>query len=292
MDYASLYDLIQSVCNGTRLHVGVLFFGKHGNRKLVLPHEQTIHSAPVCEKLKTAPNGGFEKCFRCRNAAITKALAQKQAFGGLCINGVYEYTHPVVEEGEVICVIYIGNILASGVWEKKLSRRLGEDVALKETMEPHFGERECAALANVLESYVRMLLSLYAEERETQALDLLIENMKRYITANLEYGVSISKLASIFHYNEKYLGRKFKQQTGVSFHEYIHQKRIARAEQLLRDGNESMIDISEKVGFNNVTYFNRIFKRFHGVSPAEFRKRVRAQSVQKSADMISQSQKG
>ena len=98
-----LYDLIRYLQKGTNLHIGVLFFGSYGNELCRLPHAATIHTSPVCEQMKLG-SAGFRRCFRCRNMAIRKALETKRAFGGLCSNGVYEYMHPVVLEGEVaIC---------------------------------------------------------------------------------------------------------------------------------------------------------------------------------------------
>ncbi|MBQ8311396.1 MAG: helix-turn-helix transcriptional regulator [Clostridia bacterium] len=276
MDYASLYDTIRCLTYGTRLHVGVLFFGKYGNKKLTLPHEQTIHAAPVCEALKNTSARGYERCFLCRNTAIRCAMQQKKPFGGLCINGVYEYTHPVTDDAdELICMIYIGNILTTGRGEKKLCRHLGAQANLTETMQADFDEVQCRALARVLESYIRMLLSLYPTDRTPEGMTPMIENIKRYVTSNPGGDVSISELASIFHYNEKYLGRLFKRETGKTIHEYVNEKRIKRAEQLLLSTDDSIIDISERIGFNNVTYFNRIFKKHHGKSPAAYRKDVR-----------------
>jgi len=102
----------------------------------------------------------------------------------------------------------------------------------------------------------------------------MIENIKRYITSNPGGDITLGELAGIFHYNEKYLGRLFKRETGKTLHEYINEKRVRRAEQLLRTTGENIINISERVGFNNVTYFNRIFKKIHGKSPAAYRKDV------------------
>ena len=275
-ELASLYEMIQCLRIGTRLHIGVLFFGSYGNEKLTLPHEQTIHASPVCEKIKNASARGYERCFLCRNMAIRHAIKTKKPFGGLCINGVYEYTHPVIdEEGDLICMIYVGNILRKGQGERKLRHRLGESGALTETMEHNFEEAQCRALAHVLESYIRMILLQYTNERATDGIAPMMENIKRYLTSNPCGEVSIGELAGIFHYNEKYLGRLFKRETGKTIHEYVNEKRIRRAEQLLRSTDDSIINISERVGFNNVTYFNRIFKKLHGKSPAAYRKDVR-----------------
>jgi two-component system response regulator YesN len=99
--------------------------------------------------------------------------------------------------------------------------------------------------------------------------------MKNYIEANLEYKIDITMLADIFHYNEKYLGRMFKRKTGYTFSEYINQRRIERGREMLLKNNDTVINISSKVGFNNVTYFNRQFKRFYGMTPSEYRQKIK-----------------
>lgn len=278
MEYASLYEVIRTLCYGTKLHVGVLFFGKYGMPKLTLPHSQTIHDSPVCACLKEMEKSGFERCLRCRNAAIKKAMTQKIPFDGLCSNGIYEYTHPVTEGETLICIIYVGNVLDGAGGEKKLKHRLGKHAHLIDTMERDYQKEKCASLAKVIESYIRMLLTLYPTARTQKSFDPLVENVKGYIGANLEYDVSLAELSHIFHYNEKYLGRLFKKVTGLTVREYANEERLVRAERLLANTNDTVLSIATRTGFNNVTYFNRLFKKHHQKSPLEFRRDVRRYS--------------
>ncbi|MBE6589019.1 MAG: helix-turn-helix domain-containing protein [Ruminococcaceae bacterium] len=272
--YATLYEFINTLCYGTRLHVGVVFFGNYTNEKLALPHEHTIHASPVCEKLKNLPHG-YARCFRCRNAAIRKALSTKEPFGGLCVNGVYEYTHPVTDDEKLICIIYIGNILESTRGKQRLEKKLKKDEALLDTLEPEFSETQCRETAHVIESYIRLLLKEFPPVTPDEHHHPTVELIKRYIAANIGYSVSLSELSSLFHYNEKYLGRLFRSETGMSLHEYVAEERLRRAEELLCNTEDSVLNISERVGFNNVTYFNRLFKRKHGKAPIAYRKDVR-----------------
>ena len=269
MEYASLNTLIKCLTYGTHLHLGVLFFGKYGTPALALPHEQTIHASPVCEELKSR-EGGYRRCFYCRNAAIAHACDTLRPFGGPCINGIYEYTHPVTEGENLICIIYVGNILPVGKGREKLIRRLGVEASLIATMEPAFSEEQCRALAQTVESYIRLLL-LHSPKESTPAFNPIIENIKSYLLSNLRHGISARELTRVFHYNEKYLGRLFKQETGSTLHEFINNERLLRAEQFLRETNDTVLSVSERVGFNNVTYFNRLFKKKHGCSPAAYR---------------------
>lgn len=266
--YADLSELIAFLEYGTKLHIGVLFFGNNGLQALQLPHQSTIHTSPVCDEMKARPNG-FTRCYKCRNAAIAAALDRKCAFGGLCINGVYEYTHPVVVEGEVICLVFIGNILPQNA--AKITHRLGANAALLDTLEQSFTPEACARVGTLIEGYIRMLLQL-APKGEAD-FDPLIENLKRYIEDNLEYTPDLALLARSFHYNEKYLGRLFKRKTGRSFSAYINMRRVECACHMLKGGKEPITAIAARVGFNNVSYFNRCFREQMGVSPAQYRAR-------------------
>ncbi|MBE7042717.1 MAG: helix-turn-helix domain-containing protein [Ruminococcaceae bacterium] len=265
-EYSTLYDLITYLEYGTKLHIGVLFLGNHGNRRLSIPFDHTIHSCPVCAELKKNKQG-FRRCYRCRNTAIQKAIRTKVSFGGLCINGVYEYISPVVINGEVVCILFIGNILSEQT--EKIKHKLSGREALLSTMEPEFGLEQCKRVGKLLEQHIVMTMEQYPD---TEDFDPLIDNLKGYIEENLEYKIDLRLLAEMFHYNEKYLGRLFKKKTGTTFCEYITERRMERAKHFLRNGDETVLTISEKCGFNNVTYFNRMFHKYVGKTPCEYRK--------------------
>lgn len=137
MEYNSLYDFITYLQYGTNLHIGVLFFGDHGNEKCILPHRQTIHASKICDEFKSR-EGGLKRCFRCKNLAIKKVYHTKATFDGLCINGVYEYTRPIVIDGDVACIIHIGNILEETKGYEKLKKELAGKDYLFDTLEKIF----------------------------------------------------------------------------------------------------------------------------------------------------------
>ena len=269
MQKSKLYDLVEALEYGTKLHVGVLLFGKYHREGLAMPFGATIHNSPVCNEMKERPRG-LARCVLCRNAALQRALTQKRPFGGLCINGVFEYTHPVLVEGEVAAVIFIGNILPAA--PAKLAHRLAAKPQLLDTLQRDCDTARCAAIATVLERY---LLSLFAsEESAPVGADPLFLHLKEYVDANLDYGVGVRELAMVFHYNEKYIGRLFKRMAGVSLCAYVNDRRIARAKQLLAT-KESVIAVAARVGFNNVTYFNRVFRAACGMTPSTYRRALR-----------------
>ena len=268
MKYNSLSNLIDALEYGTRLHISVFFISNHGNIKTNLPIRQKFHTAQVCQAEK-ASTAGYAACVRCRNAVLKMAVRHKRSFGGCCVKGIYEYCRPVLYNGEVACVVFIGNILPQEA-ERQLAlrQRLGDE--LVNTLESDFSEDRCVQVADLLETYILHLLQSYRGS-EDATYDPLLENIKGYIGDNLRYGFFMPELAEVFNYNEKYIGRYFKLKTGLTVREYCNMLKIKQSKRLLLDTEMCIADIATQVGYNNVTYFNRIFREATGLSPKEFR---------------------
>ncbi len=265
MKKSSLYELITALEYGTHLHIGVLFFGRWGNERLLLPRAHTIHISPICGAMKGLP-GGERRCFRCRNTALQKAMQTGEPFGGFCINGVYEYTHPVKVGEEIACVIFVGNIRAERQ-SKGQMRRLSRFPTLLSTMEEDFSMARCQTLGFLIEEYVRTFLA----EPSSKKADPLIENIQQYLGENLENDLDLSAVATLFHYHPKYLGRLFKAECGMSMRAYLNLQRMERAKQWLLGTEESVGTIAARAGYNQVAYFNRVFKALFGATPTEYR---------------------
>lgn len=82
-------------------------------------------------------------------------------------------------------------------------------------------------------------------------------------------------VASLFYLNRSYLSSLFKARTGEKFVDYLNDIRIIKAQELLSGSNQKMYQISHAVGYDNVKYFFRIFKKKTGMTPEEFRERSR-----------------
>lgn len=281
MEYSGLYELIKALEYGTNLHIGVIFFGYPRNKQLILPFEATIHTGMVCQKMKTS----FEmqqKCVQCRQLAIQKAKRSGAPFCGCCINGIWEYTHPIFYEGILVAILFIGNILEEHKGKPRLLHRMeafgwGTQAAeLLQTLEHNFTWDKCSRVGAVLESYIHMLLNTQSDSREVPGKNsLVIRDLVNYIENNLFGEIQLQTISELFHYNEQYLGRWFKKELGCSIKIYICRRRIENAKKLLCETGDSVISIAARTGFENVTYFNRRFRQFTGKTPTEFREACR-----------------
>lgn len=98
-----------------------------------------------------------------------------------------------------------------------------------------------------------------------------ILRVKKYISDNYMYELRLKSLAYLANMSESAFCRFFKLHTGRRLSDYIIDIRLGYATRLLIDTTETIAEISFKCGYNNMSNFNRIFKRKKGCSPTEFR---------------------
>lgn len=93
-----------------------------------------------------------------------------------------------------------------------------------------------------------------------------------YITSHAFEDISTSSVAEKLNCNPDYLGRIFRKATGKSIVDMIHDLRIRKARQLLLDSNSNIDETAEECGFNDTSYFRKIFIKHTGISPSSYRK--------------------
>ncbi|WP_219638300.1 response regulator [Cohnella sp. CFH 77786] len=120
----------------------------------------------------------------------------------------------------------------------------------------------------------KKLLEGWLEQAGQVRLDkngLIVLRCQAYLQQHYMEDLSLESVASLFHFNPSYFSNLFKSKTGLNFSEYLLEVRIRQAKAMLENGQEKIADISEKVGFRNAAYFNKMFKRETGLSPNVFR---------------------
>ncbi len=103
-----------------------------------------------------------------------------------------------------------------------------------------------------------------------------IEISKAYIDKYYMQNLNIDKMAEIIGYSNSYFSRLFKKTEGVGFSIYVQKVRIEKSKELILNKDKSLYDISEEVGFDNYSYYSKIFKDIEGISPREYKKTLEA----------------
>ncbi len=93
-----------------------------------------------------------------------------------------------------------------------------------------------------------------------------------YIQANYSRKISLTSVSDHVGLSSSYLCRIFKEETGLSMNTYINNLRMSKAGELLSDKNSYIKEVAMSVGFEDQLYFSRLFKRYYGVTPSEYRK--------------------
>ncbi len=92
----------------------------------------------------------------------------------------------------------------------------------------------------------------------------------QFIYRHYQEDLSLATVATAAGAAPTYLSRLFKEETGETIFEFINRYRVKMAQQYLRHRPESVTDVAFHVGFNNVTYFNRMFKRYTEMTPLAY----------------------
>lgn len=90
----------------------------------------------------------------------------------------------------------------------------------------------------------------------------IIDEVTYYIRQNYAENLKLETIAPLFGYNSSYLGKIFRKKTGVNFNTYVDQVRIENAKQLLHRNDLKIYEISDRIGYSNVDYFHKKFRKF------------------------------
>ncbi len=101
----------------------------------------------------------------------------------------------------------------------------------------------------------------------------IVKKTVDYIMLHLGSSIALRQIAEQIHVNPSHLSRKFKEDTGMTITEFINQKRVDEAKLYLQRGNRSITDIAFLVGFNDLNYFSKVFKKLTSVTPSQYAKR-------------------
>lgn len=104
-----------------------------------------------------------------------------------------------------------------------------------------------------------------------------LKNVLDYIELHFAEVISVSELAKICYFSDYHFMRFFKKHMNMTCVEYINNLRLEKSVELFEQGNTSILDVSLSVGFHNLSYFHRAFKRKYHMTPLSFIKELKKQ---------------
>lgn len=128
-------------------------------------------------------------------------------------------------------------------------------------------------MAYKLDVWLPYVIELINEFPAINSKNQYVRKIARHILGNIEQDISMNDLAENLYLTKNYLGELFKQETGISVTEFINNAKVKRAVILLIETELKWYEIALKLGYNNIEYFTKIFKKIMGVTPQNFRQR-------------------
>jgi AraC-like DNA-binding protein len=120
----------------------------------------------------------------------------------------------------------------------------------------------------------QILLEVQRDPMEVEAPrgSVLAGRAEAYIINHLAERLSTARIARALRMNPDYLNRVFRKVHNMTMTEYLHRRRLADAAKLLHESTDSVAEVASACGYSTVAHFRRMFERFNGLSPREYRR--------------------
>ncbi|MFR3685448.1 MAG: GH39 family glycosyl hydrolase [Enterococcus sp.] len=144
--------------------------------------------------------------------------------------------------------------------------------------------QEKQTISEVFEEYFHILQLLEKEYtkpstiEEDRSMKQKVYELKFYIDNNFDKDIRLADIANKLYVSDQYLSRSFSNEIGMPMNEYLIRKRLEKVRKDLLETEKSITDIAFSAGFSNINSFNRLFKKYQGLTPSEFRKEIKAEA--------------
>ena len=240
----------------------IIYF--HDKGETVVSKGEIFFIAPNCFHASKALNS----CPSCINIAFEcKSLAMKS----------FENYHAKVDAS---LLPFLNSIIEESRESYDIPKNAITLTKLKKKKEPKIGSEQL--IRTYLEQFLILLLRSMSEKQEFLMFPSkesmqhhLVEDIKHYVNEKIEQIIRIEDICKHLGYSKTYLSKIFHEYTGCTLAYYINKVKINKAKELIRERKLNFSEISDKLAFDNPQYFSRVFKKFCGMNPSEFRSSVK-----------------
>ena len=100
-----------------------------------------------------------------------------------------------------------------------------------------------------------------------------IKDILKYVETHYQQEITIDEIAEVAGFSSSHFMKFFKKEMGTSFIDYLNQYRLSMATRLLLSSDSNILEIAEECGYDNLSYFTRLFKKRYGITPGDYRKK-------------------
>ena len=166
--------------------------------------------------------------------------------------------------------MYIKFVFSNVIQELYQEHKFSEEHRLEQEIDKLYNCKDIVEILSMTENCIRDYES-FVNESENDSRDEVFA-VKNYIYTHYSEDLNLETLAEKVFLSSGYLSFIFKKETGMNLNRFIRVFRMEKAKEFLNTTNMKVAQISEKVGFANVSYFCRSFREYYGISPESYRK--------------------
>ena len=131
-------------------------------------------------------------------------------------------------------------------------------------------------LPTMIDKAIKQLSGALDSNKDNEELfsDDMLGRLQKYIAEHYTDKLSLAQIAQDIHANGSYLSRLYKNRTGQNLFDVINNMKLDKAKEYMRQGLR-IYEVAQKVGFEDVSYFSRVFRKHEGCSPREYEYKLR-----------------
>lgn len=179
--------------------------------------------------------GGNMEIIKARTLELCILLSRASAEGGAALDKIFVINYEFISE-----LSEINDIEELAYWTLRLLDRFGENV-----------------------------FNLQQNKNAN-----IIKKSLNYINNNYMLNIALDSVANYVHLNTSYFSTLFKKEIGMGFTDYLNRVRIEQSKKLLKNRDNSILDVALAVGFEDQSYYSKVFKKLTGITPKKYKNEV------------------
>ena len=219
-----------------------------------------------------------KKCYDCDKIGFDECDRTGEPYIYRCHMNLYEAVAPIKENGIIIGYMMIGQMLSDDSANEVVEQ--AQKVASEYRFDPQKLINSLDGCRRVNDSFIHSCVSivsmcicyLYYNQIIKNRSDILTYQLQDLVEAHLCEDINIDYICRKMYISKSKLYQLSLSAYGMGVTDYIRQRRIDKAKELLTDTSYSISTVAEKCGFEDANYFTRIFKNVVGMTPSGYRK--------------------